>query len=284
MATNKLHSIHKRIITIFLTSSMLACGGGGGNSSGDKTIALNFATKINGENFSCEHGYKSVGSSQTNIMPLDARFYISEISLIADDGSQHELKLTKDGKWQDDTVALLDFENGRGTCSEGDKETNTQIIGTIEDKQYVGIQYTVGVPFNKNHLDSVTALPPLDRTAMYWNWNAGYKFIKFDVSSLGMPDGYRFHLGSTACSGNESGPNGSCQNSNRISVKLLDYNPGSNTIVADFGLLLAENDVNFNTPQTAPGCMSGASDPECTSIFSKLGFGSQSEQQLFHVE
>lgn len=277
-------SIHTIIVSILLASSMIACGGGGDSGGGDSKITLKFATEINGESFSCGQEYKSVGSSQANIVPLDARYYVSDISLIADDGSEHELKLTNDGKWQDETVALLDFEDGTGTCTEGDGDTNTQIIGTVENREYVGIQYTVGVPFNKNHSDAVTALPPLDRSAMYWNWNAGYKFVKFDVSSSGMPDGYRFHLGSTACAGNESGPNGSCQNSNRISVRLDGYNPSSNTIVADFGILLSENDLNFNTPQTAPGCMSGVTDPECAPLFSKLGLSSQSGQQLFHLE
>jgi hypothetical protein len=58
----------------------------------------------------------------------------------------------------------------------------------------------MGVPFEKNHRDPVTAGAPLNLSCMFWVWNAGYKFLRFDYTSTGQPRGAFLHLGSTNCS------------------------------------------------------------------------------------
>ena len=43
-----------------------------------------------------------------------------------------------------------------GTCAGGTTATNTSIRGTYPAGSYTGIKFTVGVPFDLNHLDSTT--------------------------------------------------------------------------------------------------------------------------------
>lgn len=272
-------------ISLSLLLALIGCGGSGGGDS--KPISLRFASRINGDAFSCARPYEGIGSTKQTVSPIDLRFYVSEVTLVGADGSLHPLRMTEDGKNQHKHVALLDFEDGSGTCAEGDSNLRTTIEGTADDVPYAGVQFTVGVPFALNHVDATTAAPPFNNSAMGWNWNFGFKFLKFDVQSPGVSDGYRLHVGSTGCTGNEAGPNGSCSESNRIAVSLTGFNPDANTIVAEFGALLRDNDVDYNTPETAPGCMSGE-DPECSTIFPKLGLpypGTTSAgQELFFVE
>ena len=63
-------------------------------------------------------------------------------------------------------------------------------------------EFTLGVPFNKNHTDLTTQPSPLNLTALSWVWNAGRKFARLDFSSTGRPRGYAVHLGSTGCTPN----------------------------------------------------------------------------------
>jgi len=67
-------------------------------------------------------------------------------------GKSIPVNLTQDGKWQYQNVALLDFENKSGGCANGTVETRNQIVGTIPKGNYQGLQFTLGVPFNLNHL------------------------------------------------------------------------------------------------------------------------------------
>ena len=81
---------------------------------------------------------------------------------------------------------------------------------------------------------------------------------------------------------------GGCTAPNRLEVTLADFDPDSHRVVADLGALLAEVDIARNTQNTAPGCMSEAQDPECSSIFRRLGlpFGGQpaAVQQFFRLD
>jgi uncharacterized repeat protein (TIGR04052 family) len=102
----------------------------------------------------------------------------------------------------------------RGPCRNGTAATNTAVRGTCaRGHAYTGVRFTLGVPFSRNHGDPTVAPSPLNNTAMFWNWQGGYKFLKFDTASSGQPattkapdpqgggnaSGFSVHLGSTVC-------------------------------------------------------------------------------------
>jgi uncharacterized repeat protein (TIGR04052 family) len=159
----------------------------------------------------------------------------------------------------------------------------------------------MGVPFELNHGDPTIAPSPLNITAMFWNWQGGYKFLRTDVASTdlsvkpaakkmamehGVKDGhgqkgghgqddasgYSIHLGSTMCaSPSPTESPSACKNPNRVTVTFTKFDAASNTIVADLGAILAGANVDHNTPDTSPGCMSFPKDPDCSAVMDALG-------------
>jgi uncharacterized repeat protein (TIGR04052 family) len=248
-------------------------------------VSLNFAAQINGQPFACGQRYDGVGTTRSSITPSDFRMYVSEVKLLRKDGSAVPVQLAQDGIWQHQNVALIDFENGTGPCRNGTTATNTAVRGQVPAGDYVGVELTVGVPFAQNHQDPTVAPAPLNSTAMFWNWQGGYKFIKFDTTSSGIstdkpaaPNAmgpvtrYSVHLGSTACAGDsKTQAPSACQNPNRMTVRLNQFDLAKNTVVVDMGAVLAQANVDVNAKGTSPGCMSFLKDADCPPVMNALG-------------
>ncbi len=237
-------------------------------------VTIQFAARVNESPAECGGSFRNVGLAKSTISFSDFRFYVSDVRLINDQGAEVPVTLTQDGLWQVENIALLDFENATGACGEaGTEAMNNQIVGTVPGGTYNGIVFTLGVPFAQNHLDTTTAPSPLNVSALWWNWQAGYKFARVDLLIEGTePAGYNIHLGSTGCLSDNSNtaPATDCSNSNRVEVRLNDFDPAANTIVADAGGLLQRTDLSQNAPEP-PGCMSMTSDSDCGGVFT--GFG-----------
>lgn len=262
----------------------------------DSTVAIQFAAQVNGTAADCGGSFQNVGLANSTISFSDFRFYVSDVRLINAQGEEVPVMLTQDGLWQVDDIALLDFENATGACGEaGTEAMNNKIVGTVPSGSYNGIVFTLGLPFEQNHLDTTTAPSPLNVSALWWNWQFGYKFARVDLLVEGTdPAGYNIHLGSTGClseNGNTA-PSAECSNSNRVEVRLNNFDPTTNTIVADAGGLLQRTDLSKNAPEP-PGCMSMTVDSDCPGVFTGLGLdlkegdcfgGNCAIQTFFRVE
>lgn len=248
-------------------------------------VTIDFAAKIGGEAFACGQTYDAIGSAGSAYVASDFRFYVHDVRLVGDGGT-FAVELDE-GPFQAGGVALLDFETGGAGCQMGSTSTHTAITGTVPAGTYTGIVFKVGVPFAQNHLDVAAANPPLDVPAMYWAWSSGYKFVKIDGAVGGA--GFNLHVGSTGCGTTGTTPPGApCASPNVAEIELAGFSPGTSVIVADIAPVLADVDVSVNTADTAPGCMSFPGDPECVTIFPKLGlpYGDTpaGAQRLFTVE
>jgi len=239
----------------------------------DQPVAVRFQAMVGNERLACGHSYNGIGTTKSTLSPRDFRFYVHNVALIDDSGKAAPLDLAQDGKWQLDDVALLDFEDGTGGCVNGTPDTNDRITGTVPRGHYVGLRFTLGVPFNKNHTDLTTQPPPLNLTALAWVWNAGRKFARLDFSSTGMPRGFAIHLGSTGCTPNEvkTAPPVSCSEPNRVDVEFAQFDPQNDIVVADLAALLKDTNIDTNQEKTAAGCMSSQEDGDCAGIFANLG-------------
>ena len=285
----------KTVCVALVASTLLlaACGGSGSGGDGpppgeEGSVYLSFVSEINGEPFACGREFTNVGTSAATVEPSDLRFYVSNLRFIREDGAEEPFVLEQDNTWQLENLALLDFEDGTGRCSlAGSTEMNKGVRGTLPPAEYTGVRFTLGVPFERNHGDAATAPSPLNKSAMFWNWNAGYKFLRFDnwVESTG--EEFRGHVGSTRCEGDGRGNVTGCDAPNRVEVELLGFDPKKDAIVADFGVLLADSDVEVNAPDSPPGCMGGSTDADCVGPFGRLGipFGGHpgGTQQVFRV-
>lgn len=265
-------------------------------------VTLRFAAQVNGQPFACGQRYADIGTTRSTITPGDFRLYVSEVALVDETGRAVSVTLAQDGKWQLEDVVLLDFEDGSGPCRNGTAGTNTEVRGSVPAGRYTGLRFTLGVPFARNHGDPTTAPAPLNLTALFWNWQGGYKFVKFDTTSTGVsPETpaaasamgpvtrFSLHLGSTVCaSAARTEAPSSCRNPNRVTVQFERFDAATQTVVADIGAVLAGANVDVNAPNTSPGCMSFPNDADCPPVMGALGLSygdaaAPGPQRLFTV-
>jgi len=294
-----------------LSSAVLltACGGDSSSSTeivGPREISatIPFAAVVGDASVECGEDYLNVGSDATTVSFVDFRFYVHDLKLVTDAGTEIIVSLddvSTDGSdecspSQNSRVAQLDFRDTLGCEAEADANPNfndgVQVTATVEEGVTISaIRFTLGVPFDLNHKDQAAADEPLRNpgraSGAGWNWQNGYKFTGIDVSPVGgwtdPEDGERtgnrwnVHLGSTGCpvsvSDLESGTEPeTCDNPNRpeITLELGAIDVEQAEIVIDYAALVSGVSVAQDAGG-APGCMSGSTDPECETVFANLG-------------
>lgn len=239
-------------------------------------VTVRFQAVVGSQPFACGTTYQGVGTSKASITASDFRFYVHDVRLINTKGDTVRAALRVEAPWQDSDVALLDFENGAATCSNGTPETRESVVVMAPAGTYKGVAFTIGVPFNRNHVDVAKAPPPLSLSRLFWSWTGGYKFMRVDMratagDSAATP--WVIHLGSTGCSPSATATTAvaNCTNPNRATVVLNNFNPSTDVATADLGAMLSRSDLRKNQPQTAAGCMSADSDSDCGGLFASLG-------------
>jgi uncharacterized repeat protein (TIGR04052 family) len=281
-----------------------ACGGGGDDAPvtpADKAVTITFAAVNGSTPVACGTQLTGMGSTGVAADLQDLRFYITNLKLVNDKGEAVAVKLDANS-WQltqgTETVSLVDLENATGACNTPNNTTATHaaITGTVPAGTYVGLKATMGVPETMNHSAIADGVPPLDNSPMAWSWQSGRKFSKIEINPAGgitKPDGskittFNFHQGSTGCTA-KLDANGAvikdaagntvytCTNPNAMDFSLAAFNVDTQKVVLDIGKLFSTTNVTVENGG-APGCMSGATDPECPTMFSQLqvSFGSGS--------
>jgi uncharacterized repeat protein (TIGR04052 family) len=102
---------------------------------------------------------------------------------------------------------------------------------------------------------------------MFWAWNTGHKFARFDAKSR-TGKSFLFHLGSTGCtpSGTASTIPTVCAQDNRVAVTFPEFDIDRDAVVADGAALFAQSDGTSNQV-----CMSSLKSAACRPIFATLG-------------
>lgn len=277
---------------------LAACGGSGGDEapSGPKAVEIRFATVAGGTPVNCSTAsIASLGSTNATAQLRDARFYVSNVSLVRSDGTEAPLTLPANDNWNatsgTDRVTLVDLEDKTGACA-GTTETNPSIKGTVPAGNYVGIKMTMGVPFSLNHTNqgagadvTPAAVNNASHPGMAWSWAGGRKFAKIELtdplaSAAAGTAGkwaasvFNVHIGSTGCTGTNpaAGAVDACTAPNRTAIHLASFNPDTQQIQLDVRALVASNVVTDNVSGPT-GCMSGGTDFECTEVFRALQVG-----------
>jgi uncharacterized repeat protein (TIGR04052 family) len=253
--------------------------------SDTKAVTIRFRAAVADRDFSCRERYEAMGSKQTTVVPADFRFYVQDLKLIDAAGKEVPVELDKRSPWQAEDVALLDFEDMQGRCH-GTPETNTTITGHVPAGTYKGVVFTNGVPEQLNHLEQSKQPAPLDVTDLYWAWLTGYRFMVAELvqddanadadAGVSLPGIGLLHVGSTACRRDQG-----CTKTNRNRVRLTDFDPSKDVIVADIGAIFAATDLSQDMQ-----CHSA--DAICAPMFERVGVSfedgkSLDKQKLYHV-
>jgi uncharacterized repeat protein (TIGR04052 family) len=144
------------------------------------------------------------------------QFYVHDVELLDEGGRPHRFALVATPPWQTEQVALIDLAGNP-------ERRHVALTGRLErgsPDSFRGVRFTVGVPFELNHVDPLTAPAPLDRGDLFWAWQSGHKFLRADVIVDGRE--WSFHLGSTGCSSASAlrPPAAPCAQPNQVRVEL----------------------------------------------------------------
>ena len=195
----------------------------------------------------------------------DFRLYLHDIQLKRPDGDWQSLQLEPTAPFQNSATALLDFENGTGDCDLGTTSMNKTIIGEIPPDDYQAIRFKVGVPFELNHRNPLTAPAPLNDSSMHWHWQAGYKFVRAEFAVNGKTN--RLHVGSLQCKG-EVDDISHCEQPNRAEITLEGFSLGQSSIKIEVDDLITSLRLGSNEGLT---CMGGGDDPWCANALKWIG-------------
>lgn len=251
--------------------------GGMDASSGRQPITLTFKATVGARDLTCGENYTGQGSTKVGVTPQDFRFFVQEVRLVTAGGREERLSFDDRLPFQTKDVALLDFAEATGTCLSGVSPTNRTITGTVPSGDYRGVVFVIGVPESLNHSDFTMAPKPLSDPSTSWQWQQGYRFLMAELTQTAtadggvptLPDGgigsanALFHLGSGACSGTP-GTGFTCGRANRAEVRLSNFDPTKNRIVADLGAVFADADLGSEI--ACHGSM-----PVCAPMFRAVG-------------
>jgi uncharacterized repeat protein (TIGR04052 family) len=271
----------KRLGTLMALSALaLGCGD---DASAPQEVELSFAAVVGDQPFVCGGTYDNLGANDTSLVLSDFRFYVQEVEMKNAAGAWVPVKLAEN-KFQTGGVALLDFED---CASMGNEDLNGLVTGSLPAGEYDGLRFKMGVPFEMNHVNHSTASSPLNITALFWNWQGGYKFLRIDSGQFSETD-WRMHLGSTGCEGDAmAGGVTSCANGNRVEVEFGAFDASASTVVADYAAMVEGAALDQDMTADA-GCMSKPADTDCGPLFANLGlaFGETpaGTQQFFSAE
>jgi uncharacterized repeat protein (TIGR04052 family) len=232
-----------------------------GCSPADQPVSIAFVAVAGEQPVSCSAGMPQL---------TDLRFFVHDVALIAADGRPVPITLDASPPWQGNGVALVDLEDGSGSCDTGSPMMHTAVTGRVAAGSYVGVRFVLGVPFDLNHADPDAAQPPLDQTAMHWHWLAGYKFLR---AGLRRSEASTYlHLGSTGCAGRIGAVTG-CKEPNRPLIALSRLDAARDVVAVDLAALFAD------TPTGA--CQSEPDNQVCAPLMKHLGLGG--EQDVFRA-
>lgn len=242
----------------------------------DIPVSIAFEGRFDEHVFQCGQEYAYQGLERVGARPLDFRLYVHDVGLVDTEGTTWPVALDP-GAFQGNGVALVDFSNGANPCTDPTDATHTTVTGIIGDRDYVGLRFKVGVPFELNHVDIATATAPLDDTTLYVGEQEGYIFLRMDMSPVGAQP-FPVQIHSSGCTLGAGAMVESCSSPNVLQIGLEGFDPAVHKVVVDGQALLSTAEITRNTGGTPAGCTSVPSDPDCSPIFVQYGLGALPQQ------
>ena len=227
-----------------LKSSLLACGGG--SASGQLGFYVSRLRAID--------EYGAATPVRLNVTPTQSE--VDGIALVSWSGNcAAPSKADADVDANPDRDAKPD--------AEASAPTSRFVTGRVASARYEAIEFELGVPFEHNHANPLTAPAPLNVPSMFWTWQSGYKFLRLDIGS-----DWSFHLGSTGCvSESAVRPPRVCEQPNLATIRLPAAAAFAGVVAVDLDTLLADVDI-----AAADNCVDAYGNLEiCRRLLTRLG-------------
>lgn len=203
----------------------------------------------------------TISSAQTSDWQINTlRFFISDVAFKSS-GRWQTVDLQTNA-WQTGNVSLLSLVTPDCELTELNRQLTFKAEHKWQDAE--AVRFTLGVPFEQNHLNPLQQPSPLNLSAMFWSWQLGHKFLRLDMR--GPQAAWSFHLGSIGCqsASRVRSPNQPCAKPNRIEVELGA--PTSGSLQVDLDRLL--DNVSMQQMQS---CMFQLPDlPSCEQLLINL--------------
>ena len=236
------------------------------SDNNNQPININFTLSYQQQAVNCDDFAKS------NVHQLrDFRLYLHDIAVQDQQNRWHPLTLDIT-PWQNHNTVLLDFENGNNQCQQGTPATNTSIHAKIPVDTITALRFTLGVPFELNHQNPLTAKAPLNHSTMHWHWQGGYKFMRGEFNLNGQS--LRVHIGSLQCQGQINNIS-HCDTPNRAHYQLDGFN-GQQSIDIQLDTLINQT---LTTPTLT--CMGDNKHPVCANANRWAGLAANHQQSMF---
>ncbi|WP_286233369.1 MbnP family copper-binding protein [Thalassotalea sediminis] len=225
-----------------------------GCSQAEKKHVITVEVNFNGSPFNCN----SIVAEKWQLSQL--YFYLTDIAFLNEQQTWQAVNLTETSS-QHQNVALL----GINCADEKNATWQLTLPDDINGKQ---LKATVGVPFALNHQNPMTQKSPLNVPNMFWVWQTGHKFMRFEMQS--QTENWLFHLGSTGCSSASAlrAPDSKCLHPNTVTMPLGNVKQGIVTL--DIGPWFTK--VIFGEPSN---CKSARDNIACQLIFANIARATQ---------
>lgn len=183
------------------------------------------------------------------------QLYMSQFEVMNNNGQWQKISLA-DNAFQAQNVALISMICGQTA------ESNLQLSFTSPINDAVNLRFSLGVPFELNHLNPLSQPSPLNVPSMFWVWQTGHKFARIELDNN--EDGWLFHLGSTGCSSASAlrAPQQPCRQPNLFTLEVP-----INDAQVDIDLARWFDGVVF---EEMPNCKSQSDNPSCHIILNNL--------------
>jgi hypothetical protein len=203
-----MHKLVNRFIPgiLFLATSLtMGCTGGGPPVSSERCLVApavdasapitHMEVQFMAGTSPLVFGQEVTTTNGARLKPTKARFYLSQLTLIGEGGARVSAELVDaSGNRLPYGATLVDME----------QPESLDVHIQAPAGSYQGLSVSVGVPEScpsgemLNHSDASAMNPPLDVDSdMYWSWNSGYVFLKFEgqVWDSTRWDGFFYHVG-----------------------------------------------------------------------------------------
>ena len=226
-----------------------------GCSEQKQESSLHVTPIFNNQKLQCEQSF----SADENTWQIgQIQFFISQLELQNQQGEWQKIALLTSAEQVHD-VALL------GVNCRSQQAGNWQIKfnSPIDLNAYKKARFSLGVPFELNHLNPLTQSSPLNVSSMFWVWQTGHKFARIELEN--QHDDWLFHLGSVGCQSPSvmRSPQNACRYPNLFSVEV-ELND-TKQIYFDLEALTANIQLSSTT-----SCQSEHDNPSCQQLFNHL--------------